>query len=52
MTDKQFTEVREALYQEYTLDEIYWKIVNMDWTQEMFRFFINEIPKQQRKNDI
>ena len=49
MTNEQFVEVKEAVNQEYTLDEIYWKIVNMDWSQEMFRFFVDEILREQRK---
>ena len=46
MTNEQFVEVKEAVHQEYTLDEVYWKIVNMDWSQEMFRFFVDEISKK------
>jgi hypothetical protein len=50
MTDKELIEVREAINQEYTLGEIYWKIANLDWTKEMFKLFINEILKEQRND--
>lgn len=49
MTDKAFTEVQEAIWQEYTLEEIYWKIVNLEWSPEMFQYFIDEISKEKRK---
>jgi hypothetical protein len=49
MTNEEFVEVKEALNQEYTLDEIYWKIANLKWSQEMFVFFINELSREQRK---
>ena len=49
ITNEEFVEVREAVCQEYTLEEIYWKIVNLEWSPEMFRFFIDEMLKEQRK---
>lgn len=49
MTDEEFTEVKEAVHQEYTLEEIYWKIANLEWSPEMFIFFMKEISKELRK---
>ena len=50
MDAKQFNEVAEAVNQEYTLEEVYQKIANMDWTIEMFKMFIENIENQQRKS--
>jgi hypothetical protein len=50
MDIKQLNEVTEAVNQEYTLEEVYWKIANMDWTIEMFKMFIDKIENQQRKS--
>jgi hypothetical protein len=49
MTKQELDEVTEAVNEMYTLDEVYWSVVNMDWTVEMFRFFVKRILDKNRK---
>jgi hypothetical protein len=51
MTKEQIEEVREAIHEFYTLDEIYWKVSNMDWTIEMFKYFVGEITRKKKWQD-
>jgi hypothetical protein len=48
MTKNQLDEVNEAVNEMYTLPEVYWKIVNMDWTLEMFEMFMNRVIRKDR----
>ena len=43
MTKKQLEEINAAVDEMYTVDEIYWKVANMDWTLEMFKMFFNRV---------
>ncbi len=49
MTTKQLQEVDEAVNEMYTLRDIYWKVANMDWTEEMFFTFFKRVMDQARK---
>lgn len=49
MTTKQLQEVDEAVNEMYTLRDIYWKVANMDWTEEMFFMFFKRTMDKARK---
>jgi hypothetical protein len=46
MTKEQLEEVNSAVYEMYTLEEIYHKIVNKTWTAEMFESFVVRVIRQ------
>jgi len=49
MTKEQLHEVEEAVNEMYTLREIYWKVSNNDWTEQMFELFVNRVMQKSRK---
>ena len=52
MTLEQINEVKSAVFEMYTLKDVYWKVVNMDWTLEMFEFFMKETISRSKKDAI
>ena len=49
MTNEQFNEVNLAVYEMYTLEEIYNKIVDKTWTVEMFQSFVERAIRKDSK---
>ena len=52
MTLEQINEVKSAVFEMYTDEEIYEFIANGKWTKDMFRFFIKEAISYHKKNAI
>jgi hypothetical protein len=52
MTLEQINEVKSAVFEMYTDEEIHDFIANGKWTKDMFRFFIKEMVSYHRKDAI
>ena len=52
MTLEQINEVKSAVFEMYTDEEIHEFIANGKWTKDMFRFFIKETISYHRKDAI
>ena len=52
MTSEQISEVKSAVFEMYTIEEIYDFIANGKWTKDMFLFFIKETISYHRKDAI